>query len=64
MKIIAVSYAQPLADDLARLNLDLMVSAWYRSIFKTRLRCAKQSIDNFHTTRGGYRLWTGVQKGV
>ena len=60
IKIIAVSYAQPLADDLARLTLDLMGSAWYRSVFKTRLRRSKQSADNFHTTRGGYRLATSV----
>ncbi|MBC7578520.1 MAG: phage terminase large subunit [Tardiphaga sp.] len=60
MKIIAVSYAQPLADDLARLTLDLMNSAWFRSVFTTRLRRGKQPADNFHTTRGGYRLATSV----
>ena len=59
-KIVAASYAQPLAYDLARLCYELMTSAWYRSVFKTRLVRSKQPVDNFRTTRGGYRMATSV----
>ena len=60
LKIIAVSYAQPLADDLARLCLDLMSSDWYRTVFKTRLTRGRQPIDNIRTTQRGHRIATSI----
>lgn len=60
MKIIAVSYAQPLADDLARLCLDLMTSDWYKTVFKTRLGRGRPPIDNLRTTQRGYRIATSI----
>lgn len=60
LKIITVSYAQPLAADLARLCLDLMRGRFYQQVFPTRLKTGQQAVENFHTSRGGYRIATSV----
>lgn len=62
MKIICASYGQSLATDLAKLCLDLMKSDFYRQTFPTRLKPGQQAVDNFHTTRGGFRK-TASQSG-
>jgi predicted phage terminase large subunit-like protein len=62
MKIICASYGQSLATDLAKLGLDLMKSDFYRQVFPTRLKHGQQSVDNFYTTRGGFRK-TASQSG-
>src|SRR5216683_798894 len=57
-QILCVSYAQDLADKLARDCRGIMTSAWYRQIFPTRLAPHRQAVQEFITTRQGYRLAT------
>lgn len=59
-QIIAVSYAQNLADKHSLDCRTLMATEWYRSIFPTRLSSQKQSVQEFMTTRGGFRLATST----
>jgi predicted phage terminase large subunit-like protein len=56
--ILCVSYAQDLADKLARDCRSIMMSSWYRRIFPTRLAPHRQAVQEFLTTRQGYRLAT------
>ncbi len=57
-QILCVSYAQDLADKLARDCRNIMTSPWYRRIFPTRLAAQRQAVQEFVTTRQGYRLAT------
>jgi predicted phage terminase large subunit-like protein len=57
-QILCVSYAQDLADKLARDCRSIMMSQWYRRIFPTRLAPHRQAVQEFITTREGYRLAT------
>ena len=57
-QILCVSYAQDLADKLARDCRSIMMSPWYRRIFPTRLAPHRQAVQEFLTTRQGYRLAT------
>jgi hypothetical protein len=57
-QILCVSYAQDLADKLARDCRGIMMSPWYRRIFPTRLAPHRQAVQEFLTTRQGYRLAT------
>ena len=57
-QILCVSYAQDLADKLARDCRNIMTSPWYRGIFPTRLAAHRQAVQEFFTTRQGYRLAT------
>ncbi len=57
-QILCVSYAQDLADKLARDCRNIMTSRWYRRIFSTRLGAQRQAVQEFVTTRQGYRLAT------
>jgi hypothetical protein len=57
-QILSVSYAQDLADKLARDCRGIMMSPWYRRIFPTRLAPHRQAVQEFITTRQGYRLAT------
>src|SRR5262244_759746 len=57
-QILSVSYAQDLADKLARDCRTIMTSPWYRQIFPTRLAPHRQAVQEFITTRQGYRLAT------
>src|SRR5271156_5054526 len=59
-QIICVSYAQDLADKLARDCRSIMTSLWYQKVFRTRLSPQKQSVGEFVTTEQGYRLSTSV----
>jgi predicted phage terminase large subunit-like protein len=59
-QIICVSYAQDLADKLARDRRSIMTSLWYQKVFRTRLSPQKQSVGEFVTTEQGYRLSTSV----
>ena len=60
MQILSVSYAQDLADKLARDCRSIMMSPWYRRIFPTRLAPHRQAVQEFITTRQGYRLATST----
>ena len=59
-QILCVSYAQDLADKLARDCRSVMTSPWYRRIFPTRLAPHRQAVQEFITTRQGYRLATST----
>ena len=59
-QILSVSYAQDLADKLARDCRGIMISPWYRQIFPTRLAPHRQAVQEFITTRQGYRLATST----
>ena len=51
---------QDLADKLARDCRGIMMSPWYRRIFSTRLAPHRQAVQEFITTRQGYRLATST----
>jgi predicted phage terminase large subunit-like protein len=59
-QILCVSYAQDLSDKLARDCRTIMMSPWYRQIFPTRLAPHRQAVQEFITTRQGYRLATST----
>jgi len=59
-QILCVSYAQDLADKLARDCRGIMMSPWYRQLFPTRLAPHRQAVQEFITTRQGYRLATST----
>src|SRR6201989_759782 len=59
-QILCVSYAQELADKLARDCRSIMMSRWYQQIFSTRLAAHRQAVQEFITTRQGYRLATST----
>src|ERR1700674_820754 len=54
-QILCVSYAQDLADKHPRDCRSIMMSPWYRRIFPTRLAPHRQAVQEFITTRQGYR---------
>src|SRR4051794_10683915 len=57
-QLLCVSYAQDLADKLARDCRSIVVSPWYQRVFPTRLAPHRQAVQEFLTTRQGYRLAT------
>jgi predicted phage terminase large subunit-like protein len=59
-QILCVSYAQDLADKLARDCRSIMISPWYGRIFPTPLSAHRQAVQEFITTRQGYRLATST----
>src|SRR5258706_5944800 len=59
-QILSVSYAKDLAEKLARDCRSIMTSPWYRRIFPTRLAPHRQAVQEFITTRQGYRLATST----
>jgi predicted phage terminase large subunit-like protein len=59
-QILCVSYAQDLADKLARDCRSIMMSPWFRRIFPTRLAPHRHAVQEFITTRQGYRLATST----
>lgn len=60
-QIVCVSYAQDLANKLARDCRKVMGSKWYREVFrKTRLSGQRDAVEEFTTTAGGFRLATSV----
>jgi hypothetical protein len=63
-QILSVSYGQELADKLARDCRSIMMSPWYRRIFPTRLAPHRQAVQEFVTTRQGYRLATSSRSPV
>src|SRR5947208_10980748 len=60
VQILCVSYAQDLADKLARDCRGIMMSPWYRQLFRTRLAPHRQAVQEFVTTGQGYRLATST----
>jgi predicted phage terminase large subunit-like protein len=58
--LLCVSYAQDLADQLARDCRRIVSSGWYRALFATRLSAAKTAVQEFVTTEQGSRLAISV----
>src|SRR4051794_33585559 len=56
--ILCVSYAQELADKLARDCRSIMMRPWYQRLFPTRLAPHRQAVGEFLTSAHGYRLST------
>ena len=54
--------AQPveLSDKLARDCRALMMSAFYKALFETRISADRNAVAEFETTEGRYRLSTSV----
>jgi hypothetical protein len=59
-QILCVSYAQDLADKLARDCRRIMLTDWYQRAFPTRLSPQRQAVPEFETTAQGCRLATSV----
>jgi predicted phage terminase large subunit-like protein len=60
-QVICASYGQELADKHARDCRTLMLSDFYQSLFPgTRLWAGKQSVNEFITTKQGFRMSTSV----
>jgi predicted phage terminase large subunit-like protein len=58
--ILCVSYAQPLADQFARMCRQIMESDAYKATFDTRVSREKRAADHFETNGGGMRIATSV----
>jgi len=54
-QILCVSYAQDLADKLARDCRSTMMIPWYEQIFRTRLAAHRQVVQEFITTAAAAR---------
>ncbi|MFL6387936.1 MAG: phage terminase large subunit [Terriglobales bacterium] len=59
-QIMAVSYAQDLANKLSLDCRSVMLSRWYQELFNTRLSTLRQAVPEFMTTERGVRLATSV----
>jgi hypothetical protein len=59
-QIICASYAQPLASKHALECRTLMLSPFYKKLFRTRLSPDKLAVDDFMTTDKGFRMATSV----
>ena len=59
-QIICASYGQDLASKHSHDCRTLMSTAWYESLFPTRLAPHKQSLQEFLTTANGFRMATSV----
>lgn len=59
-QIIAASYAQDLANKLSSDCRALFASSFYRDVFSTRLSPHRQAVQEFMTTRQGFRLSTSI----
>jgi len=59
-QLLCVSYAQDLADKHARDCRSVTMRPWYQRIFPTRLASHRQAVQEFVTTRQGYRLATST----
>ncbi len=60
LAIINVTYGQNLSDKFARDCRAMMTSAWYQSLFATRLASPRPPFQELITTSGGFRLATSV----
>ncbi|MGE3987446.1 phage terminase large subunit [Pseudorhodoplanes sp.] len=62
-QVACVSYSQDLSDTLARQSRRLMDSAFYQSLFDTRISRKRDTVADFETTQGGFRFSTSVGGG-
>jgi len=59
-QIIAASYGQELANKLSSDCRTLLASSFYQELFSTRLSPRRQALQEFSTTRNGFRMATSV----
>jgi hypothetical protein len=59
-QIIAVSYGQELANKLSSDCRSLFASSFYQDLFSTRLSTQRQALQEFSTTKNGFRMATSV----
>lgn len=59
-RILSVTYAQSLSDNLARQCRTLITSQFYEGLFDTRLSKGREAVADYETTEGGYRLSTSI----
>ena len=59
-QIIATSYGQDLADKHALDCRTIMMSLWYRRAFATRLNSTRPAVNDFKTTKNGFRLSVSI----
>jgi len=64
VQIMCVSYAADLAEKFSRDSRTVMQSNFFRRLFRTRLAEDRQTLQEFATTDGGYRMATSVEGGV
>jgi predicted phage terminase large subunit-like protein len=60
LAIINVTYGQELSDKFARDCRAILLSAWYRTLFATRLASVRAPLQELPTTGGGFRMATSV----
>ena len=60
LQMLCVSYAQDLADKLARDCRRTITSDWYQRLFPARLTPRHQAVHEFETTQQGSRVATSV----
>jgi len=59
-QIIATSYGQDLADKHALDCRTIMMSSWYQRAFATRLNSTRPAVNDFKTTKNGFRLSVSI----
>jgi len=59
-RLLSVTYAQDLSDNLARQSRTLMTSPFYQALFDTRILRGREAVSDYETTKGGNRLSTSV----
>lgn len=59
-RILSVTYAQSLSDNLARQSRTLITSEFYEGLFDTRISKGREAVADYETTEGGYRLSTSI----
>jgi predicted phage terminase large subunit-like protein len=59
-KLLCVSYAQQLSNNLAKQCRDVMEADFYKRAFPTRIASDRRQLEEYHTTAGGYRMATSV----
>ena len=59
-QIIVASYAQELANKLSSDCRTLSASSFYQELFSTRLSPQRQALQEFTTTKNGFRMATSV----
>jgi predicted phage terminase large subunit-like protein len=59
-QIIVASYAQELSNKLSSDSRTLISAPFYRDLFSTRLSSQRQALQEFATTKNGFRMATSV----
>lgn len=59
-QILSVTYAQDLSETFARASRTLMTSAFYETLFDTRLSKGREAVSDYETTDGGNRFSTST----